>query len=319
MALNGLLDIELRVPDPAELGDFWERRGMQRSADGVYGTVDRPVQLRIAEGDHRHLAELHLSCAEEADLAAIAARLDTLGVAATTADTTLTCTDPVLGHTVVIDVGAPAPLTPVPVRPANRPGEQGRTTARAGAVDERHTPRAPRRLGHVVLGTPDPEASVRFYLDGLGFKISDSVLNGFATFARIEADHHNLLIHPAPTGYLNHYAMEVDDVDAVGAAGTAVVAERPDASVVGIGRHNLGSNVFWYLTDPAGNTFEFFTDMDQIVDDDAWERDHCRRDWEGSDGPAGFSVWGPTDPPPEFFAPTDLDAIAAARATRGLV
>ena len=111
--------------------------------------------------------------------------------------------------------------------------------------------------------------------------------------------------------------VEVDDVDAIGKAGTAVVAERPGASVVGVGRHNLGSNIFWYLSDPAGTFFEFYSDMDQIVDDEAWERDHLRRDWEGSDGPAGFSVWGPKEPPPEFFNPLDLDVICAAREALG--
>jgi catechol 2,3-dioxygenase-like lactoylglutathione lyase family enzyme len=318
MPLNGLLDIELRSADPSVLGEFWERRGMTRTADGVYGTADRPVQLRIAEGDHRHLAAVHLSCEHETDLAEIAGRLEQLGVEATVAGTTLTCTDPVLGHTVTVDVGAPAPLTPAASRPTNGPGQTTRATERADAVAGRAEPRAPRRLGHIVLGSPDIEASQHFYLDGLGFRVSDQILNGVATFMRCEADHHNLLLHPAPTGYLNHYAMEVDDVDAIGAAGTAVLAERPDAHLVGVGRHNLGSNMFWYLTDPAGNSFEFFSDMDQIHDDEAWERDHCRRDWEGADGPAGFSVWGPVEPPPRFFEPVDLPDIAAARAARGL-
>ena len=89
-------------------------------------------------------------------------------------------------------------------------------------------------------------------------------------------------------------------------AGTAVVAEREDASVVGVGRHNLGANLFWYLTDPSGNMFEFFADMDQIVDDAVWEREHLKRDWEGADGPAGFSIWGPKDPPDRFF---NLDTV----------
>ncbi len=318
MPLNGLLDMELRSPEPSALGDFWERHGLLRSADGVYGTADRPTQLTIGEGDHRHLAALHLSCESEADLAGIAARLDELGLTATVADTPLTCVDPVHGHTVTVDVGEPAPIRPAEARPANVPGHTARTTERADAVATRTQPRPPRRLGHLVLGSPDLEASRRFYLDGLGFRVSDEILNGVATFMRCEADHHNLLLQPAPTGYLNHYAFELDDLDAIGAASTAVLAERADAHVVGPGRHNLGSNVFWYLADPDGNFFEFFCDMDQIHDDDAWERDHCRRDWEGADGPAGFSVWGPADPPPEFFEPTDLPTIAAARAARGL-
>jgi catechol 2,3-dioxygenase-like lactoylglutathione lyase family enzyme len=317
MGLNGLLDIELRVPDPATLVAFWERRGLIHHGDGVLGTADRPVQIRVVEGSYRHLGALHLSCASEEDLATTAGRLAGLGVAATVAGHTLRCTDPVFGHAVTVEVGAPHPLTPGQARAVNPPGTAARTGTRADAVVE-PGPRPPRRVGHVVLGTPKLAEANAFYLDGLGFRVSDRIRKGLATFARIESDHHNLLIHPAPTSYLNHYALEMDDVDAIGKAGTAVLAERADAGVVGIGRHNLGSNLFWYLTDPAGNMFEFFADMDQIVDDEAWAREQCRLDWEGADGPAGFSVWGPKDPPPAFFAPPDLAAIGAAREALGL-
>ncbi|MGA0995724.1 MAG: VOC family protein, partial [Ilumatobacteraceae bacterium] len=202
------------------------------------------------------------------------------------------------------------------VRAINHPGEQARAGVRADAVAE-VLPRPPRRLGHVVLGTPKFAEATSFFIDGLGYRVSDQVLNGVATFARIESDHHNLLIHPGPCGHLNHYALEMDDVDAVGKAGMGVLAERNDASIVGVGRHNLGANIFWYMTDPAGNMFEFFSDMDQIVDDEAWERDHCKRDWEGSDGPAGFSVWGPKEPE-VFFNQPDLAEIGAAREALGL-
>ena len=53
-----------------------------------------------------------------------------------------------------------------------------------------------------MLGTPNFAAAVAFFVDGLGFKISDQILKGVATFARIESDHHNLLIHPGPTSYI---------------------------------------------------------------------------------------------------------------------
>jgi catechol 2,3-dioxygenase-like lactoylglutathione lyase family enzyme len=317
MALNALLDIELSVPEPGELGAFWERRGMRLTDDGVLGTEDRDVQLRLAEGTYRHLSELHLGCESEQDLADIGARIAAMGVESTIEGTTLRCIDPVLGHRVVIDVGESPSLAAGRKRVVNGPGEQTRSDVRAEAITE-PAPRPPRRLGHVVFGTPHFQKATEFFVDGLGFRVSDQILNGVATFARVETDHHNLLIAPAPTGHLNHYALEVDDFDAIGKAGSAVVAEREDASIVGVGRHNLGANLFWYLTDPAGNMFEFFADMDQIVDDEAWERDHLRRDWEGADGPAGFSIWGPKDPPDVFFNQPDLAEIGAAREALGL-
>ena len=317
MALHALLDITLSVPRPQELVDFWLRRGLRDTGDGVLGTVDRPVQLRVTEGSYRHLSEMHLGCRDERDLDEIATRLTALGVSSTRDGTTLRCVDPVLGHRIVIDVTTAPALSPGHERSTNRPGIDQRRDTRAEAVLETRT-RAPRRVGHVVLGTPKIAETTAFYIDGLGYRVSDQILKGVATFARIEHDHHNLLVHPAPCGHLNHYALEMDDIDAIGRAGAEVLAERADASVVGVGRHNLGSNLFWYMRDPAGNMFEFFADMDQIHDDEVWERDHGRRDWEGADGPAGFSVWGPKEPR-EFFAQPDLAEIAKAREALGMV
>ena len=317
MAINGLLDIELSVPNPSDTFDFWIRRGMTRTRSDVLGTADRPVQITVKEGSYRHLSTLHLSCDSEADLASLSARLTDLGVPSSIAGTTLTCTDPVFGHSIVIDVGRPHPLSPSQQRAFNGPGEQTRRDSRADAVANQMPP-PPRRVGHVVLATPHFKESIEFYVKGLGFKISDGMFKGMLTFMRVETDHHNLLIQPGPTSYLNHYAIEVDDIDAVGQFGRSVLSESPDADVVGIGRHNLGSNVFWYLRDPAGNMFEFFSDMDQIIDDEIWDRVHRRDDWDGADGPAGFSVWGPKDPPQAFLSPPDVKQIAAAREALGL-
>ena len=143
----------------------------------------------------------------------------------------------------------------------------------------------------------------------------DKMLDGVLTFMRCESDHHNLLIQPGSVSYLNHYAVEMDDLDAIGAAGTAVVAERSEADVVGIGRHLLGSNLFWYLTDPAGNMFEFFADMDQIDDDALWDREIRRDDWTPDE--AGLSIWGAPEAPEVFFEPPDIATIGAAREARG--
>lgn len=316
MALNGLLDITLAVPNPTELMSFWERRGMQRTADGVLGTADRSTQMRITEGTYRHMSELHMSCESEQDLVDIAGRIKAMGVDSTISGTQLVCIDPVFKHRVIIDVTAPHPLTASQQRAWNGPGEKVRTNERADVIVE-VAPRSPRRLGHIVLGTPKFKEATEFFFDGLGFKVSDQVLKGIATFGRIEQDHHNLLIQPSSTSYINHYALEMDDIDSIGKAGQAILDERSEANVVGIGRHFLGSNVFWYLQDPSGTMFELFSDMDQIVDDERWEREIGKRDWHGADGPAPVAVWGPKEPE-IFFNPADLAAIGAAREALGL-
>lgn len=317
MALNGLLDIQISVPQPQELFDFWLHHGMNATADGVLGTPDRQVQMQVAESSYRHLSSMHLSCEAESDIAAIARRLTDAGIVSNSDSTTLRCVDPVFGHSIVIDVGSPHALTPTQSRAFNGPGERTRVNTRADAVLHTQSP-VVRRVGHVVLGTPHLPEAVDFYANVLGFRISDQIMKGFATFLRVESDHHNFMIQPGPTSYLNHYAVEVDDIDAVGLAGSNALTDERVSSVIGVGRHNLGANVFWYLKDPSGNMFEFFSDMDQIVDDEVWDREQRRLDWEGEDGPAGFAVWGPKDPPEEFFSPSDLPAIAAAREATGL-
>jgi catechol 2,3-dioxygenase-like lactoylglutathione lyase family enzyme len=316
MAIDQLLDITLAVPDPEVVADFWRRHGLVGSG-AVLGTGDRPRQLTLVEGAYRHLAELRLGCSGERDLDEIAGRIRALGIDVTVDGTTLTCDDPVFDHRVVVEVTGRRVgdgLHAGADRPTNQPGRAQRTTARADVVDEDH-PRPPRRLGHVVLATPHVAEACTFYLDGLGFRVSDKVLDGVLTFMRIEDDHHNLLIQPASVSYLNHYAWELDDVDAIGAASRAVLAERPDADVVGLGRHHLGSNLFWYLTDPAGTMFEFFADMDQITDDAAWDREQRRDDWSPDE--VGLSVWGPAEPPEAFFAPPDLHELGASREAAG--
>lgn len=235
MPLNGLLDVELSMPDPRAVADFWADHGMIRTGDGTLGTEARPVQIRLAEDDHRRLSSLHLSCDSEQDLADIAERLDRLGIASTLRGTTLRCLDPVLYHEVVIDVGRLSPLQVGKAQSVNRPGTAHRVGTRVAGPESAGPP--PRRLGHVVLGSPDIAATTAFYIGALGYRISDQIGNGMATFCRIESDHHNLLIHRAPVGHLNHYAMEMDDIDAIGRTGTRMLSSAGIDSVAGIGRH----------------------------------------------------------------------------------
>jgi len=61
-----------------------------------------------------------------------------------------------------------------PVIAQNAPGRADRGTGRAEPIDREDDVR-PRKLGHVVLGSTDLEASERFFPDGVGFKGSDSI------------------------------------------------------------------------------------------------------------------------------------------------
>ncbi len=312
MALTSLLDLELSVPDPDALNAFWVDLGMKTNEGSTLGTADRATQLRIKEGPYRHVSEVHLGCSEEADLIAIRTNLEGLGVASTIADGVLRCNDPLADHEVVIEVAGQNPITPASQPLVNSPGTLERVNRRSPAAMG-EIPLTPRRVGHVVFGTTDVAASTRFYSEGLGFKISDIIGNGIGTFLRCSTDHHNMLLMPSPVPCMNHYAVEMNDVDAIGLAGMKVVTDRPDSSIYGIGRHVLGANLFWYLLDPAGGMFELFSDMDQITDDEAWEAEERRDDWD----PFTIAAWEPGPSKPDFFLPADIEELAKAREASG--
>jgi hypothetical protein len=307
MALHRFLGLEIGAPAPEELDACYQEMGLVGGA-GRWGTADCPDQLTIVEAPYRQLRTMRIGCESEADLDALVARLGALGITSQRSAARVSCMDPSNTWEIAVEVAEPMALSPQPHRAENRPGERRRHGVRSEPVVEA-APRPPRRLGHCVLGSPDPVGTAKFFLDGVGFRMSDQIM-GVLTFMRCSTDHHNLLVQPAPVPYLNHYAFEFDDIDAVGAASCAYLAKHEERHVVGLGRHVVGSNVFWYMTDPAGTMMEFFCDMDDIPADESWTP---RTDWEI----AQFAKWGPMAPPPEFAIPADLDAIAKAREAEG--
>jgi len=190
-----------------------------------------------------------------------------------------------------------------PVREVNRPGERGRIDVRHELIGEAK-PRPPRRLGHVVVGTNDILASHKLYTEGIGFRISD-IAGGLAFFMRCSPDHHNFLLTPGPVPYLNHYALEHDDIDAVCRAASLYLRSHEGTQIAGPGRHMIGGNMFWYMRDPSGTFFEYFADMDRIADDDGWQ---IREDWPLDDS---WALWGDKDQPEVFFRPDDIEEVIA--------
>jgi len=184
------------------------------------------------------------------------------------------------------------------------PGAVVRADRRAPAVFGK--PRPPRRLGHLVIGSPDLPATVSLLTCGLGFKVSDTV-PGVIAFLRCSTDHHNVAVVDSPVPLLQHYSWECDDVDHVGHTATALYRADTDRHTWGMGRHFAGSNFYWYLRDPSGSFLELYADLDQILDDEAWE----------ATGRTAFTLehvanaWGP-NLPLEFVVPSDLGELQRA-------
>jgi catechol 2,3-dioxygenase-like lactoylglutathione lyase family enzyme len=151
----------------------------------------------------------------------------------------------------------------------------------------------------VALASPDHQATIRFFTEGLGFAVSDRL--PFGAFLRCSEDHHNVAVQMGLGTFLHHTAWEVADVDEVGRGGAAMVAADPGRHVWGLGRHAIGSNFFWYLCDPAGNFAEYVSDLDRITDAAAYEPPA----WAGAQL---VRAWAPPMPP-EFLTPKDLATV----------
>jgi catechol 2,3-dioxygenase-like lactoylglutathione lyase family enzyme len=130
-------------------------------------------------------------------------------------------------------------------------------------------PARPRRFGHVVYWAPgDVAAAATFYIDRLGFRITDRVGEG-GIFLRSAGttDHHNVLLQ-REGDYLGfqHVAYEFRDFDEVMQLGAAMEAQGWRTNV-GPLRHNIGSSLSWYIWNPAGGLAEAYCDMDSADDD----------------------------------------------------
>lgn len=302
MGLHRLTTITVGVPDVAAASAFYGEFGLDERAPGVLATTAGGEQLRLVHAARRGLVSLGIGVDHDDDLDRIAATLRRLDVEGARAGATLTACEPVTGLPVVVSVAPRIAAAAEAERPAtNGPGRADRLNRPAAGV-LRDGPVGPVKLSHLAIASPDHEATSRFFTDGLGFAVSDRL--PFGAFMRCSEDHHNLAVQQGPGAFLHHTAWEVDDLDEVGRGGAAMLARDPGRHVWGPGRHAIGSNVFWYLRDPAGNFAEYVADLDRITDAAAY----APPPWLG---PRMVYAWGPPMPP-EFLAPNDLAAVLGA-------
>lgn len=300
MALHRLTSITLGVPNVEQTSAYYTEFGLQPRPGGHrFATADGGEQLEIVDAVRRRLLRLGVGADDQDDLGRVAAGLRRLDIPVERTDSAVSAVDPGTGVRVEVVLAPRLRQDATPAPAYNGPGRIDRANTRADGV-LREQPVRPRKLGHVVLGSTDQEASQRFFTDGIGFKVSDTV-TGLAAFLRCSTDHHNVLVQQAPVRFLHHTSWQVDDVDEVGRGASAMLAADPGRHVWGLGRHHIGSNFFWYLKDPAGNFSEYYSDLDCVVDDQLWQPGV----WEGA---RGLYNWGPP-PPPSFLAPDDLAAL----------
>ena len=307
MALHRLTSVTVGVPNLAETCAYYTDFGLTPTGDGSFTTVDGGQQLRLVEAPFRRLVELVVGADDVDDIDRVASQLARLHLAAKREDQAVVTEEPVAGFRATVAVTPRIVQPETPATPYNGPGRIERPSGRAPGVERTESVK-PRKLGHVVVGTLDLEATTRFFNEGLGFKTSDYIGDKGA-FLRCSTDHHNLLALAAPVNFLHHTSWQVDDVDEIGRGAFAMLEDHPERHVWGLGRHHAGSNFFWYLKDPAGNFSEYYSDMDCIIDDQLWTPEHL-------DGAKGLFNWGPP-PPPSFLNPEDLAALMTGAHSKG--
>ncbi len=301
MALHRVAKVTVGVPDVATTAAYYDQFGLARSTDGraAFSTTHGGEQLELVRADRRCLVEFRIAADDHDDLGRIATSLEKGGYKLERAENAVTTAEPVSGAIGVIEILPRLQQPRQDPTPYNGVGRIERPNSRAPGI-LRDGAVTPRKLGHFVLGSTDYDTTRAFFLDGLGFKLSDQV-PGLSSFLRCSTDHHNVLVLPAPVNFMHHTSWQVDDIDDVGRGATAMLEGHPERHIWGLGRHHIGSNFFWYLKDPAGNFSEYYSDMDAIVEDQTW----TAQDFEGA---SGLYRWGPP-PPPSFLAPDDLAAL----------
>ncbi|MCG6873451.1 MAG: VOC family protein [Betaproteobacteria bacterium] len=173
----------------------------------------------------------------------------------------------------------PVEVTGVPI---NAWGVPGRGINRRSTVYQRAEPI---EVGHVVFFTDRLADVERFYVERVGFRVSDRY-PGRAVFLRCAetGGHHDLFLlqPPAPKRGLNHVAFTVRDIHEVFGGGMHI-SRCGWETEIGPGRHPISSAYFWYVKNPAGALAEYYSDEDQL--DGNWEPQEFQQ------SPEAFAEW----------------------------
>jgi catechol 2,3-dioxygenase-like lactoylglutathione lyase family enzyme len=296
MPLHRLTDITLGVPNIAETVEFYTDFGLMPQPstnpnEYWFGTPDGgPQQLKIVHAPVRRLLSLGIGADDLDDLGRISASLQRVGVESRIDGEQLTTNEPITGVNVNVSVAPHVPPKPAPE--PHLPNYRAPSLLRTAPVH-------PRKLGHIMLASVDAPTTKNFFAEGLGFKLSDEI-KGAATFMRCSTDHHNIVVGHGPVNYTHHTSWELTDVDEIGRGVKTALEGHPERHTWGMGRFWVGANYFYYLRDPAGNLTEYYSDMDEITEDQVWK-------------PGVFepgSLWSPAMPP-SLIRPDDLAELMA--------
>jgi catechol 2,3-dioxygenase len=144
---------------------------------------------------------------------------------------------------------------------------QGRQIAFGVSALDRGIAGAPARLQHTVFQTTELERVVAFYVDRIGFAVSDEVVDSdgkpMVVFLRSDDEHHSLAFFRGSQNEWDHHCYETDEWNDIRDWGDRFAAAEVPI-FFGPGRHGPGNNLFFMVTDPDGNRLEFSAELQRI-------------------------------------------------------
>jgi catechol 2,3-dioxygenase-like lactoylglutathione lyase family enzyme len=290
--ITHLRHVDLAVPDYDKQLEFYtDMWGLkpETTEDGLafLATEGSPEQyaVRLRKDDEKRLDLISFGAANTADVDAMAERLGTAGVQLVTEPDKLRTPGGGYGFRFFDNDGRTVEVSSDVAVRQHRKVEEGESI--------------PVKLSHVVINSPNPEATVAFYQHHLAFALSDTLMHPhmgeMMWFLRTNSFHHSLAIARGPHVALHHASFEMRGIDEY-MRGTGRLLRSGVEKVWGPGRHMAGNNTFSYFLDPHGNTVEYTTELEQL-DEDSWHP-HL---YDFTD-PMVSDQWGTANPMNEFVA-----------------
>ena len=149
----------------------------------------------------------------------------------------------------------------------------------------------PRKFGHVNFLTENAERFVDWYVEKLGFQITDRI-GTEGCWLHVNADHHVLAVLEKGYNHIHHVAFDLVDWGELRVM-LDHLAQNKRPIVWGPGRHGMARNFFSYFRMPEEDLFvELLSDLEQL------QEDHQPRQFP--DDPHSSNTWGIL-PPRSYF------------------
>jgi catechol 2,3-dioxygenase-like lactoylglutathione lyase family enzyme len=290
--ITHLRHVDLAVPDYDKQLEFYtDMWGLspETTEDGLafLATEGSPEQyaVRLRKDDEKRLDLISFGAANTTDVDAMAERLGMAGVQLVSEPDKLQTPGGGYGFRFFDNDGRTVEVSSDVAVRQHRKVEEGESI--------------PVKLSHVVINSPNPEATVAFYQRHLAFALSDTLMHPhmgeMMWFLRTNSVHHSLAIARGPHVALHHASFEMRGIDEY-MRGTGRLLRGGVEKVWGPGRHMAGNNTFSYFLDPHGNTVEYTTELEKL-DEDNWHP-HL---YDFTD-PMVSDQWGTANPMNEFVA-----------------